>query len=149
MAPCFRQRRDQSYSPNAEEALGLVSIPLPVTHAKVEEAAKMLLDHGVGEGGQGSVIIRSGALGAYTVSRSTKGRWVEAFWGPNDLHRVVDVTGISNFDFFRHCGAEHRVTGAGNSFLGGLGAGLKFTQDVQEGAHRLEDGQRHMDLLTR
>lgn len=101
-------------SPNAEEALGLLSIPLPVTHAKVEEAAKKLLDHGVGEGGQGSVVIRSGALGAYAVSRSIKGRWVEAFWGPNDLHRVVDVTG------------------AGNAFLGGLGAGLKFTQDIQE-----------------
>jgi len=60
------------------------------------------------------VVIRSGALGAYVVSRSTRGCWVEAFWGPNDLHHVVDVTG------------------AGNAFLGGLGAGLKFTQDIHE-----------------
>jgi hypothetical protein len=32
-------------------------------------------------------------MGAYVVSRTTEGRWVEPFWGPNDLHRVVDVTG--------------------------------------------------------
>lgn len=103
-------------SPNAEEALGVLSVPLPVTQAKIEEAAASFLDHGVGENGRGSVVIRSGPLGAYVASRATKGRWVDAFWGPNDLHRVVDVTG------------------AGNAFLGGLGAGLKFTQDVYEAA---------------
>lgn len=84
---------DESYSPNAEEALGLLSIPLPVTQAKIEEAATKFLGYGVGDNGHGSVIIRSGALGAYVMSRTTEGRWVEAFWGPNDLHRVVDVTG--------------------------------------------------------
>ena len=66
---------------------------MPETRAKIEEAAAKFLDYGVGDGGKGSVIIRSGALGAYVVSRTAKGRWVEAFWGPNDLHRVVDVTG--------------------------------------------------------
>jgi len=86
---------DESYSPNAEEALGLLSISLPVSQAKIEEAAAKFLDYGVGDGGEGSVIIRSGALGAYVVSRTAKGRWMEAFWGPNDLHRVVDVTGTS------------------------------------------------------
>ena len=84
---------DEEPSPNAEEALGLLSISLPVTQAKIEEAASRFLDYGVGDDGKGSVVIRSGALGAYVVSRTTKGRWVEAFWGPNDLHRVVDVTG--------------------------------------------------------
>jgi len=101
-------------SPNAEEALGLLSVPLPVTQEKIEEAAAKFLDYGAGDSGTGSVIIRSGALGAYVASRTTKGRWVEAFWGPNEIHRVVDVTG------------------AGNAFLGGLGAGLRFTQDVYE-----------------
>jgi len=101
-------------SPNAEEALGLLSIPLPVTQPKIEEAAVKFLDYGVGDSGKGSVVIRSGALGAYVASRTSKGRWVEAFWGPNDLHHVVDVTG------------------AGNAFLGGLGAGLRFTQDISE-----------------
>ncbi|KAF9646979.1 Ribokinase-like protein [Thelephora ganbajun] len=103
-------------SPNAEEALGLLSISLPITQAKIEEAAAKFLDYGIGGSGKGSVVIRSGALGAYVASRAAKGRWVEAFWGPDDLHRVIDVTG------------------AGNAFLGGLGAGLKFTQDVYEAA---------------
>ena len=80
-------------SPNAEEALALLSIPLPVTQAKVEEAAAKFLDYGVGDGGKGSVVIRSGASGAYVASRTTEGRWVEAFWVPNDLRHVVDVTG--------------------------------------------------------
>ena len=84
---------DENYSPNAEEVLGLLSMALPVTQAKVEEAASTFLDYGVGNSGQGLVVIRSGALGAYAASRAAKGRWVEAFWGPNDLHRVVDVTG--------------------------------------------------------
>lgn len=73
--------------------MGFLSIPLPVTQAKIEEAAAKFLDHGIGDSGNGSVIIRSGGLGAYVVSRTTRGRWVEAFWGPNDLHHVVDVTG--------------------------------------------------------
>lgn len=68
-------------------------MPLPVTRAKIEEAAAKFLDYGVGDDGKGSVVIRSGALGAYVVSKAVGGRWVEAFWGPNDLHRVVDVTG--------------------------------------------------------
>lgn len=124
---------DDSRSPNAGEALGLLSIPLPVTRVKVEEAAAKFLGYGVGEGGQGSVIIRSGALGAYVVSRTTKGRWVEAFWGPNDLHHVVDVTGTPNPDPLLRFDAEYWTKGAGNAFLGGLGAGLKFTQDIYEG----------------
>lgn len=73
----------------------LLSIPLPVTRAKIEEAAAKFLSYGVGEGSQGSVVIRSGVLGAYIVSRTAEGRWVEAFWGQNDPHRVVDVTGTA------------------------------------------------------
>ena len=88
---------DERRSPNAEEALGLLSISLPVTQVKIEEAAAQFLDYGVGDGGKGSVIIRSGALGAYVASRTTEGRWVEAFWGPNDLCHVVDVTGTGGF----------------------------------------------------
>jgi hypothetical protein len=92
----LRQKHsDEDCSPNAEEAMGLLSIPLPVTQAKIEEAAAKLLGSGVGEGGQGSVVIRSGALGAYVVSGTKEGRWVEAFWGLNDPHHVVDVTGTA------------------------------------------------------
>ena len=94
----FRPRpefSDERCSPNAEEALGLLSISLPVSQAKIEEAAAKFLDFDVGDSGKGSVVIRSGALGAYVASRTTVGRWVEAFWGPNDPRHVVDVTGTS------------------------------------------------------
>jgi len=62
---------------------------------------------GVGKGNCGSVIIRSGALGAYVITPDIKGRWIDAFWSSaENVDKVVDVTG------------------AGNTFLGGLAAGL-------------------------
>ncbi|KAH7916744.1 Ribokinase-like protein [Hygrophoropsis aurantiaca] len=103
-------------SPNAEEALGLLSLPLPVTRAAVEGAAAQFLALGVGEGGKGCVIIRSGALGAYVKTREREGQWIHAFW--TDLSKVLDVTG------------------AGNSFIGGLAAGLLLAQnDVYQAAY--------------
>lgn len=101
-------------SPNAEEALTLLSIPLPPTRASIEEAADRYLQHGIGHGRKGWVIVRSGEMGAYVKSLASGGRWIDAFWtsSADDAGRVVDVTG------------------AGNSFLGGLAAGLLLTNDV-------------------
>ncbi|KAI6047130.1 Ribokinase-like protein [Pisolithus marmoratus] len=93
-------------SPNAEEALSLLSMPSPVTDESIEAAAARFLDIGVGGAGRGCVIIRGGALGAYVATRANGGRWVDAFWTLHDNGKVIDVTG------------------AGNSFLGGLAAGL-------------------------
>ncbi|TFY72501.1 hypothetical protein EVG20_g506 [Dentipellis fragilis] len=95
-------------SPNAEEALSLLSIPLPTTKPKIEEACARFLEIGVGPGRDGWVIVRSGALGAYVASANRKGEWISAFW--EDEQKVVDVTG------------------AGNGFLGGLAAGLALTE---------------------
>jgi len=92
-------------SPNAEEALSLLSLPHPPVKQWVEHAAGIFLDMGVGNACNGCVIIRSGALGAYIATRAEGGRWVDAFWIDN-AEKIVDVTG------------------AGNSFLGGLAAGL-------------------------
>ncbi len=66
---------------------------------------------------RGAVIIRSGAMGAYLLDKSDViGTWVEAFWTEANSDRVIDVTG------------------AGNSFLGGLAAGLaKSRGDMKEG----------------
>ncbi|KAF8633672.1 hypothetical protein AX15_001283 [Amanita polypyramis BW_CC] len=100
-------------SPNAEEALSLLSIPLPPLKQTIEAAADRLLTYNIG-GGSGWVIIRSGAMGAYAKSREVDGRWIDGFWTPQDGSRVVDVTG------------------AGNSFLGGLAAGLLLTGNVVE-----------------
>ncbi|KAI0824594.1 Ribokinase-like protein [Trametes gibbosa] len=103
-------------SPNAEEALSLLSMSLSPTKALVEEACRRFLDMGVGPEGRGSVIIRSGAMGACVAERGQPAIWVDAYWGgPGSAAKVVDVTG------------------AGNSFLGGLGAGLALANgDVRE-----------------
>ncbi|KAG0705445.1 Ribokinase-like protein [Suillus ampliporus] len=103
-------------SPNAEEALSLLSLPLIVTKTAVEDAASEFLKMGVGKGNSGSIIIRSGALGAYVMTSDRQGRWIDAFWSSaENIDKVVDVTG------------------AGNSFLGGLAAGLFLANgDVYE-----------------
>ncbi|KAG8967904.1 hypothetical protein FRC05_001869 [Tulasnella sp. 425] len=99
--------------PNAEEALRMLEIPLPVTKPKVEDAAMAFIKAGV----KSCVVIRSAGLGAYALEAGASGRgfWVPAFWTEKDASRIVDVTG------------------AGNSFLGGLAAGLAMSgRDVLE-----------------
>ncbi|KAI0763271.1 Ribokinase-like protein [Irpex lacteus] len=112
-------------SPNADEALSLLSIPGTPTPSLIEQACQQFLDLGVGPNGSGTVIIRSGHLGAYVKSQKTKGQWIPAYWGEEDAEKVVDVTG------------------AGNTFLGGLAAGLYFTNgDVFEvsASYTIEQG---------
>ncbi|KAJ3723217.1 Ribokinase-like protein [Lentinula raphanica] len=102
-------------SPNAEEALSLLSIPIanPISKTSVEEAANRFLELGAKD----AVIIRSGEMGAYVLTRKGVGKWIAAFWTNTDLPKIVDVTG------------------AGNSFLGGLAAGLLLADgDVYEAA---------------
>jgi len=96
--------------------MSLLSIPGLPTRSNVEEACRRLLEYGVGYEGSGTVIIRSGALGAYVASRDKEGKWIPAFWSERDSPtHVVDVTG------------------AGNSFLGGLATGLlKSEGDVYQ-----------------
>ncbi|KAG1832922.1 Ribokinase-like protein [Suillus variegatus] len=107
-------------SPNAEEALSLLSLPLIVTTSAVENAASEFLKMGVGKENSGSVIIRSGALGAYVMTSDKKGRWIDAFW--SSAENIDSLTVVD-------------VTGAGNSFLGGLAAGLSITNgNVYEAA---------------
>lgn len=83
------------HSPNAEEALSLLSLPRPPTKAIIEQAAHQLLELGIGESGRGCVIIRSGALGAFVKTRERGGAWVDAFWKHKDTGKIVDVTGGS------------------------------------------------------
>lgn len=87
-----------SRSPNSDEALSLLSIKQIPDHSLIEKAAASFLDMGVGKNGEGWVIIRSGALGAYVASRNSKGRWIAAYWsGAEDSKQVVDVTGMAPF----------------------------------------------------
>ncbi|CDO74016.1 hypothetical protein BN946_scf185043.g65 [Trametes cinnabarina] len=87
-------------------------MPSPPTKELIEQACRHFLDMGVGPDGSGAVIIRSGAMGACVARNGQPMVWVDAYWsGPANSHKVVDVTG------------------AGNSFLGGLGAGLVLTNE--------------------
>lgn len=106
-------------SPNAEEALNLLSLPLPPTRTTTEQAARVFLEFGIGTDGNGAIVIRSGHLGAFVLSRGRNGVWVDAYWTEteSDAQHVIDVTG------------------AGNSFLGGLAAGLVLSEgDMYEAA---------------
>jgi len=99
-------------SPNADEALSLLAIPGPPTHALIERAALEVYNCSP-EGKPGAVIVRSGELGAYLYSPQYPGLWVPPC--ERNGNPVVDVTG------------------AGNAFLGGLAAGLELEGgDVKE-----------------
>ena len=83
------------HSPNAEEALSLLSMPTEPTKELVEEACGRFLDMGVGPNGSGSVVIRSGAMGACVGSRGRPYEWIDAFWSSQESsEKVVDVTGM-------------------------------------------------------
>ncbi|EAU84575.2 hypothetical protein CC1G_00094 [Coprinopsis cinerea okayama7 len=129
-----------SLHPNAEEALSLLSMASTQTRATIERAADSFLDFGIGKENSGFIIIRSGALGAYVKSRSQEGKWIDAYWGDEDRERVVDVTGERRL--LRLLAIEDETgsnvtSGAGNSFLGGLAAGILFSEgDVVEGKCR-------------
>lgn len=77
-----------SYSPNAEEALSLLSMTQPPTKALIEEAADRF-----SKLFQGCVIIRSGALGAFVLAKQG-GRWIDSFWSRKESNMIVDVTGL-------------------------------------------------------
>ncbi len=132
------ERNADNTSPNAEEAFSILSRPLPVSKGGIEQAADELLDLGIGDGGGGWVIIRSGPLGAYAKSRVTKGVWVGAYWTAADEDKVVDVTGeLKLAHKHQQLLSPRDILGAGNSFLGGLAAGLELSDgNVLEGQRK-------------
>lgn len=89
----FEHSLNISFSPNAEEALKLLSMSFDNTKLPIEYAAHQLLALNADKG---CVIIRSGSLGAFVLTKAGGGRWVDAYW--NDAARIVDVTGISARD---------------------------------------------------
>ncbi|KAH9077447.1 hypothetical protein EDB83DRAFT_1710581 [Lactarius deliciosus] len=132
--------------PALRDVLPLISVLRPFAGLQVLHRASLqsFLDFGVGPSGTGSVVIRSGSLGVYVASRSQPGTWIDAYWRTEE--RVVDVTGDSlhpkmGWRPALDPRAYHislrlsRDQGAGNSFLGGLAAGLVLTNgDVFEAA---------------
>ncbi|GAA5874591.1 hypothetical protein JCM16303_002914 [Sporobolomyces ruberrimus] len=103
------------FSPNHEEAASFYGISATEINKRgqsgIEEVAKRFFE----EGAKDVVIIRSGALGAYALRKGEdKGFWVPAFYAYDDAEAQKKVKD---------------VTGAGNSFLGGLMAGLVLHPD--------------------
>ena len=71
-------------------------MPQPATKQLIEEACHKFLELGVGEDGQGHVIIRSGAMGSYVASRQRRGMWIDAYWSSDiNPEKIVDVTGTA------------------------------------------------------
>ncbi|KAK4705250.1 hypothetical protein P7C70_g957, partial [Phenoliferia sp. Uapishka_3] len=93
------------FSPNHEEASGFFGIGEEEVKARgkkgIEDVAARFLERGARR-----VVVRSGAWGAWIVEKGSDGMWVDAYH--KDASKVVDVTG------------------AGNSFVGGLIAGLSL-----------------------
>lgn len=109
-------------------------MPNVPTKELVEEACRRFLEMGVGPRGQGSVIIRCGAMGACIAARGLPYTWIEAYWGSENSDKVVDVTGNHSNPRSSDTRVDDALPGAGNSFLGGLGAGLILNQgDVRQG----------------
>lgn len=114
------------FSPNLLELQSILSIQHSSTpiHSHVEIAAQQfqtLLLNRSSDSQLPAIIVRAGELGAYTLSTSWTG-WVPAFWTKVDQCRIVDVTG------------------GGNSFLGGLVAGLLISDgDIRTGKTDLKD----------
>jgi hypothetical protein len=114
--------------------MALLSLPLPPTKASIEHAAAKFQEFGVGKAGNDGVIIRSGEMGAYVLTRGG-GEWFDPYW--TDSEKVIDVTGRSSLPASPLV-INGPCLGAGNSFLGGLAAGLALTQgNIYEGTTQL------------
>ncbi|GAA5831768.1 hypothetical protein JCM5353_006629 [Sporobolomyces roseus] len=99
------------FSPNHEEAWSFYGVKTDEVERRgkdgIEEVAKRFFEK---EGANEIVVIRSGAWGAYCLKKGAeRGFWVSAYYPYDDAQAQKNVVD---------------VTGAGNSFLGGLMAGL-------------------------
>ncbi|BGP40466.1 hypothetical protein JCM10449v2_004428 [Rhodotorula kratochvilovae] len=108
--------RVRVFSPNHEEAGAFFALSPAEVACGGREGIEALARRFLAEGAADVVLIRSGPLGAFALRRGGEesGVWVPAFHSYEDgraTGKVVDVTG------------------AGNSFLGGLMAGLVLHPD--------------------
>ncbi|GAA5925844.1 Mak32p [Sporobolomyces koalae] len=106
------------FSPNHEEAGSFYGLTPEQVHEQGQEGIERIARRFFDEGATGVVIIRSGAWGSYTLQRGEeRGFWTSAFYPYDNAKAQKQVKD---------------VTGAGNSFLGGLMAGLvRYPQDLR------------------
>ncbi|GAA5958664.1 hypothetical protein JCM8115_000317 [Rhodotorula mucilaginosa] len=110
------------FSPNHEEAWAFFGVSAAEANRRgrpgVEEVARKFLEEGAAD----LVVIRSGPMGAYALRRSggaEEDAAAAAFWVP----------AYHSYETGKSTGKVVDVTGAGNSFLGGLMAGLVLYPD--------------------
>ena len=118
-------------SPNVLELQSLLSIE-PGTETTLEDvtkAAQTLHDLVSAQTSQvPAIIVRAGHLGSYTLSPQWTG-WITPYFTSSNQSRVIDPTG------------------GGTGFLGGLCAGLSFSDgDMREGES--DDWSRLMSRIT-
>ncbi|KAJ5682454.1 hypothetical protein N7462_005619 [Penicillium macrosclerotiorum] len=105
------------FSPNHLELAALCSEPSIVSfdEGKIEKLVLTFLSHGVGPGGNGTVIVRAGEFGCMVSTRVLSPRWLPPVHasGPETERNVKVVD----------------PTGAGNAFLGAYGVGYLETQN--------------------
>lgn len=119
--------KTDNHSPNHSEALSLLSLP-PVSGHSAHDTRMALQKACVGIAELGpkvAAIVRCGPLGCCYIDTRKTSRpseddvvWVPAYWDaslPESHGKVVDPTG------------------AGNSFMGGLGAALHAGKALHEG----------------
>ena len=117
-------------SPNHTEALSLLNVPLPES-TNISETRRLVTQACVSIANwrpRLATIIRAGALGCCYIPSSLSSvtlddvRWVPAYW---DSMEDGDTSG-----------SREKVvdpTGAGNAFMGGLGAALESGQSLRHG----------------
>ncbi|KAK7757440.1 hypothetical protein SLS62_000455 [Diatrype stigma] len=105
------------FSPNHIELGKLVhpgsDLAASFDRSVVEMYAQRIVDHGIGQEGRGTAVIRCGEHGCLVSSSSYGPRWFPTYYDPSSP-KVVDTTG------------------AGNAFLGGFAIALAKTDDLTE-----------------
>jgi hypothetical protein len=85
--------------PNHEELLAIygqvVSGP---SLLQLQEDITPLVNHlindiGIGEGSKGAIVVRCGRHGSCVATKQNGIKWLPAYFGEEDTHRVVDVSG--------------------------------------------------------
>lgn len=86
-------------SPNHEELLSFYGVACPaLPDSTLPSLVEPIIHHllhkvGVGPDGCGMVVIRCGRMGSCVGTRSGGIKWYPAYFGEEDQHRVVDVSG--------------------------------------------------------
>ena len=108
------------FSPNHVELAAMFQEDLSeVTALTIAEYAMKFVLSGIGQAGEGCVVIRAGDEGCFVASQTREPFWLPPYYDQNDKaqhSRLIDPTG------------------AGNAFLGGFAMGFLKTDNIYDAA---------------